>query len=82
MWNDKEAFIELLNVFVVGMNENDHDDLKPFLSLIYYILQFAHKSEKSEQRFERTMKILMEAAESNRAFYKFMEAVYEFIFKL
>lgn len=70
----------MLNVFIAGMNDNDHDGLKPFLSLIYYILYSV--GDKTDMRFEKTLKVLIDVAESNQQFYKWMEVVYEFIFKL
>lgn len=81
-WNDKDAFNELLNVVVAGLNENDYDGLKPFFTLFYHILLTSAKADKTELRFERAMNILMETMENNQQYYKFMEVVYEYLFKL
>lgn len=81
-WNDREAFNELLNVVIVGLNENDHDAIKQYLTLHYHIVLTAHKADREEQRFERAMKAIIEVMENNQHFYKFTEAMYEYIFKL
>lgn len=80
-WNEKEAFSELLGVIQHGLTDYDHEELKPFLHLTYFLLE-RPGGESPEQRFESVMQTLLEIARANANYYKYMEAIFEFIFKI
>jgi hypothetical protein len=80
-WYDKDEFEAILNVIKLGMTENDHLDLKQFFCLVWFILKNPG-GEKAENRFEQTITLFLDIMLNNQVYYKFMEACYEFLFKL
>lgn len=80
-WSDKDSFGELLLALQLGMAEYDHTEIKPYLTMFYYLLN-KPGGDRSEARFERTMTVFLECLEHNQVFYRYMETAFEFIFKL
>jgi len=81
-WNDRDEYQTILQVIELGLNEHDYAELKPFFTLLQYLLTKPNTSDKSDNRFERTMTFFLETLERNQIYYKFMESSFEFIFKL
>lgn len=80
-WSDPDSFATLLEVMIQGLNDSDYADAKPFFVLAQFLLQ-KPGGEKQEKRFDRTILSLIDVLEKNRIYYKFMEAAFEFLFKL
>ena len=80
-WFDKEDYQNLLHVIHYGLNENDYQDIKPFLALLTQLLRNVG-GDRSENRFEKTLLFFLEQLENNISFYRFTETCFEFLFKL
>lgn len=80
-WFDKDDYNQLLQVIQIGMNENDHLDIKPYLAMLTQLL-ISPGGDRSENRFEKTILLFLEIVESNMTFYRFTEACFEYLFKV
>lgn len=80
-WHDPEHFLTLLNVVRLGLHEHDHSDVKPYLTLAYFLMKNPG-GERSENRLEAVMETFLESVSNNQQFYRLMEVFYEFIFKV
>ena len=63
-WNDKDYYNELLAVVTIGLHEFDFSQIKPFLTLLQYMLRNPG-GEASENRFERTIIAFLDVIENN-----------------
>lgn len=80
-WNEKEGFNELLGVISNGLTDGDYDEIRPYLILLQFALSHPG-SANPEQRFEALIQTFLEIVKQNQIFYKFMEVVIEFVFKI
>lgn len=80
-WNDADAFKELLEIIGNYINELDYDTVKPVLILTQFMLE--HPGQDNEARFELILSTFLgNIKKNNQVFYKFMEVVIDFIFKI
>jgi len=79
--NEKGHFQDLLNVMIMGLQESDYLNVKPYLALVQYLLKNPGGTP-GENRFDHVITTFLESVQNNQQFYKFMEVMYEFIFKV
>lgn len=81
-WNEKGQVDDLLTVVQLGLADHDYSDIKPYLTLLQYILMYPG-GDKNEGRFDRAMLNFLDFIEQQcQIYYKFMETVIEWLFKL
>ena len=80
-WFDKDDYNQLLQVIQIGMNDNDYQDIKPYLAMLTQLLS-GSGGDRSENRFEKTILLFLEIVESNITYYRFTEACFEYFFKV
>jgi hypothetical protein len=80
-WFEKDDFVTLLQAILIGLNENDYMDIKPYLALITQLV-LTPGGDRVENRFDKTLSHFLEIMSENIGFYRFTEACVEFLFKL
>lgn len=75
-----EGVEELFKTAEAGLQEYDFDGLRPFLFLLEILLETDHQAFTS--RRSAWLARFLEVVKSNSGYYKWMETVFEFIFKL
>jgi len=62
-WNDSDAFKELKAVIQNGLMENDFSDIKPYLILTQFLLQYnSGDAVMQQQRFEEVLILFLDIA--------------------
>jgi hypothetical protein len=77
---DGEQYEELYRTVEAGLNDQDYDLLRPFLTLFEVLLETAHPSLAS--RRVSWLEGFIETVRNNSCYYKWMESIFEFIFKI
>lgn len=80
-WNDTDQYEELLRVLIGGLQDSDYAEVKPFLTLLQFMVT-RPGGEPAEKRLDKTMIPFLQVIENSQTYYKFMETIFEFIFKL
>lgn len=63
-----------------GLDHHDYDEIRPFLCLFEVLLETTHVNFVGKRR--EWLERFMEVVQNNLAYYKWMETVLEFIFKI
>ncbi|CDW78729.1 UNKNOWN [Stylonychia lemnae] len=80
-WSDRLAFQSVVEAIQIGLRESDYDDARPYLMLLQHLLQ-TPGGEPAENRFDNLMLVFIEVLRINQQYYKFMEAMFDFLFKI
>lgn len=79
-FHDNEGPEELFKTVEAGLNDYDFDQVRPFLCMLQRMLEIQHKEFKSKR--SHFLQKFLEIVHHNQAFFKWMEVVIEFIFKI
>jgi len=77
---DGDQIDDLFRTVESGLNDNDFDGLRPFLGLFEALLEQTHAN--FVKRREAFLGRFLEACKHHIGFYKWMEAIFEFIWKI
>lgn len=77
---DPDLVAELFRTVQTGLDHHDYDEIRPFLCLFEVLLETTHVNFVGKRR--EWLDRFMEVVENNVAYYKWMETVLEFIFKI
>jgi len=80
-WNDNEHWTDLVKTILLAMNDYDYDDLRPFLMLAQYMLQYPAAC-KQDQAVEVILQNFIDNAKNNAMYFRFTESILDFVFKL
>ena len=78
--NDPDQLTELFKTFEIGLFEYDYDRIRPFLCLFETLLETEHEACTSKRA--AWLSSFLETVSAGSCYYKWMETVFEFIFKI
>lgn len=77
---DRDQMTDLFKTFEIGMFEYDYDRIRPFLCLFETLLESDHEACTSKRA--AWLSSFLETVSAGSSYYKWMETVFEFIFKI
>lgn len=78
--HDPDLVTELFRTVQTGLEQHDYDGVRPFLCLFEVLLETTHANFVSKRK--EWLEQFMDVVERNARYYKWMETVLEFIFKI
>lgn len=79
-YTDRDQVEELFRTVEAGLNEHDYDGIRPFLCLFEVLLET--NGEQFTSRRAGWLARFLEAVKANFGYFKWMEVIFEFIFKI
>lgn len=65
---------------MIGLTEYDYDEVRPYLMLLQFLL--SNPSPNFNQKLDTALSNYLDVVRQNANFYKYMETMFEFIFKI
>mmetsp|Transcript_4486 Transcript_4486/g.6710 ORF Transcript_4486/g.6710 Transcript_4486/m.6710 type:complete len:256 (-) Transcript_4486:666-1433(-) len=78
VYSDETSLKELFETVIIGLHEYDYDSIRPFLGILFKLLD-----EPAFKAYRATwLSQFMAEVSANKIYFKWMEVLFEFIFRL